>query len=283
VISALERDGLGFDVGGMRVPIVPSAVIFDLKLGDGRVRPDAAMGQKAVENAFSGPVAQGCVGAGTGASVGKILGVECATKGGLGSAGARFADGLAVGALAVVNAFGDVRDPATGRLLAGARTGPDSHQFVDTWRLVATGSLPESFGEKVAPAPGAAPPCAPAPGAASPGAPGSGSPPEPQNTTLGVVVASAALSPLEMDLVARLAGDAFARVLSPGGTRYDGDLVIALAAGRPDDERLPVPEPHRVGLLAREALEAALLRAVREAEPLGGLLASRDLVAGEDL
>jgi L-aminopeptidase/D-esterase-like protein len=97
-----------------------------------------------------------------------------------------------------------------------------------------------------------------------------------------VVVTNAALGALEVELMARLAGDAFARALSPGATRYDGDLVLALAAGRPEDSAVPVADPHRVGLLAREALEAALVRAVREAEPLGGLPASRELVSCAD-
>ncbi len=271
-MAALERRGEGFDVGGMRVPILPTAVIFDLKLGDGLVRPDAAMGHQAVDRASAEPVAQGCVGAGTGASVGKLLGVECATKGGLGSAGARFADGLAVGAVAVVNAFGDLRDLGTGRILAGARLGPDSRRFADTWGLVTTGSLPDSFGEEAS-LPGH---LEVAEGTESSNGTGS------QNTTLGVVVTNAALSALEVELMARLAGDAFARTLSPGATRYDGDLVLALAAGQSEDADLPVADPHRVGLLAREALEAALVRAVREAEPLGGLPASRGLVSRAD-
>lgn len=265
-MRALAERGVGFDVGGPRVPILPTAVIFDLKLGDATAWPDAEMGRAAVEAASGAVVAEGCVGVGTGASVGKLLGVGCATKGGLGTAGARFPDGLAVGALVVVNAFGDVRDPGSGRLLAGARESAEGGAFLDTWARVADGILPGPFAR---PAPGAAAPRAP--GASGKG-PGDPPPAAPENTTLAVVATNARIPRIELGRVARLAGDAFARMLSPGATRFDGDLVFALATGQVE------AEPHRVGLLAREALEAAMLRAIRRAVGLGGLPASRDLL-----
>jgi len=247
VMHALEADGVGFDVGGAVVPIVPSAVIFDLKLGDGAVRPDAAMGARAVAVATAEPVSQGCIGAGTGASVGKLMGIQCATKGGLGSAGIRLTNGLEVGALAVVNSFGDVRDPSLGRLVAGARLGPDSPELVDSLAVATSGELPERFGDEDLTG-------------------------TTQNTTLGVVATNAKLDAQDMTLVARLAADAFARVLSPASTRFDGDLVFAIATEE------VVADAHQVGLLGRLALEESILRGVRAAEPLGGLPASRDLV-----
>ncbi|MFH2010976.1 MAG: P1 family peptidase [bacterium] len=247
VMRALEADGVGFDVGGAVVPIVPSAVIFDLKLGDPSVRPDAAMGARAVAAATAEPVPQGCVGAGTGASVGKLLGIRCATKGGLGSAGVRTATGLEVGALAVVNAFGDVRDPGTGKLVAGARLGPDSRRLADSLAVATSGEIPQRFGDEDARD-------------------------TPQNTTLGVVATNARLDGQDMTLVARLAADAFARALSPASTRFDGDLVFAIATGD------VAADAHQVGLLGRLALEESILRGVRAAEPLGGLPAHRDLV-----
>ncbi|MBV9453225.1 MAG: P1 family peptidase, partial [Rubrobacter sp.] len=121
VVRFLEEKGVGYDVRVARVPIVPAAVIFDLPVGDSMVRPDAVMGYEAAAAARSGDFAQGSVGAGTGASVGKVLGLERAMKGGLGSASAALPGGIVVAALAVVNAFGDVRDSSTGKILAGSR------------------------------------------------------------------------------------------------------------------------------------------------------------------
>lgn len=251
VMRSLAAQGVGFDAGGPVVPIVPTAVIFDLKVGD-ETWPDAAMGARAVAAASAGPVAQGCVGAGTGATVGKLLGIACATKGGLGSAGLRQEDtGLEVGGLAVVNAFGDVRDPTTDRPVAGARLGPDSRDLADTLAIATTGQMPELFGDEDRPT--------------------SPDPAAPSNTTLGVVATNAQLDAQDMTLVARLAADAFPRTIAPACTRFDGDLVFAITTGK-------VPaDAHQVGLLARLALERSILRAVRRAEPLGGLPVAGDL------
>jgi L-aminopeptidase/D-esterase-like protein len=251
VMRALAADGVGFDVGGPVVPIVPSAVIFDLKVGAPDAWPDAAMGALAVAAASADPVAQGCVGVGTGASVGKLLGVQCATKGGVGSAGLRQDTGLEVGGLAVVNAFGDVRDPGTDRLVAGARLGPDSRELADTLAIATTGQVPERFGDEDRPT-------SPGPGV-------------PENTTLGVVATNARLDAQDMTLVARLAADAFPRTIAPACTRFDGDLVFAITTGQ------VAADAHQVGLLARLALERSILRAVYHAEPLGGLPVARDL------
>jgi len=259
VMRGLAAQGVGFDVGGTRVPIVPTAVIFDLKLGDETAWPDAAMGARALAAATADPVTEGCVGAGTGASVGKFLGIACATKGGLGSAGVRLDSGLEVGALAVVNAFGDVRDPGTDRPVAGARQGPDSWDLADTLAIVTTGQLPERFGDEDQP---------PSPGSG----PGLGSNPgSPENTTLAVVATNARLDAQDMTLVARLAADAFPRTIAPACTRFDGDLVFAITTGQ------VIADAHQVGLLARLALERSILRAVFHAEPLGGLPVARDL------
>lgn len=257
VMRALSAQGVGFDVGGPKVPIVPTAVIFDLKLGDEAAWPDADMGARAVAAASASPVAQGCVGAGTGASVGKLLGSACATKGGLGSAGLRQDTGLEVGALAVVNAFGDVRDPSTDRPVAGSRLGPDSRELADTLAIATTGQFPERFEE---------------PGSSSATTQGLGpGPGAPENTTLAVVATNAQLDAQDMTLVARLAADAFPRTIAPACTRFDGDLVFAITTGQ------VVADAHQVGLLARLALERSILRAVYRAEPLGGLPVAADL------
>src|SRR5574337_436564 len=132
VMQYLEERGIGFDVQVARVPIVPSAILFDLRLGDSRARPDPRMAYAACRQATTGPIQEGSVGAGTGATVGKLFGITQAMKSGLGTAGLTLPGGPMVAALAVVNAFGDVRDPFTGQLLAGARDAPASHRLADT-------------------------------------------------------------------------------------------------------------------------------------------------------
>jgi len=145
VMRYLEEQGVGFDVQVTRVPIVPAAILFDLRLGDAFARPDAAMAYAACRQATPGPFAEGSVGAGTGATVGKLFGISRATKSGLGSAVMNLPGGLKVGSLAVVNAFGDVRDPATGILLAGARESPESRSLADSAAAMRRGVLPRGY------------------------------------------------------------------------------------------------------------------------------------------
>jgi L-aminopeptidase/D-esterase-like protein len=236
VVRWLEERRRGFAVGPGVVPIVPAAVIFDL-LPCGRfdARPDAAMGRAACEAA--GPeVAEGSVGAGTGATVGKALGPEGAMKGGVGSWSARAGD-VVVGALAVVNAFGDVADGG-GRIIAGARS--DDQRFVDTAAYLAKGNFTR----------------------------GALSPPHRmslENTTLVVVAANVSMSRLALGQVARAAGDGLARRVLPVGTQFDGDVVFACSAGQ-----VTAP-PIQVEQLAREAAETAIERAVRAAKGRDGV------------
>ncbi|MBP1714231.1 MAG: peptidase DmpA, partial [Deltaproteobacteria bacterium] len=132
VMQYLEERSIGYQTSAGRVPIVPTAIIYDLGLGDGKIRPDRKMGYQACENAQSGPVAEGSVGAGTGASVGKLYSIRFATKGGVGTAAVFSAGGVIVGALVVVNAFGDVVDPRDQRILAGARDPQNPGRFADS-------------------------------------------------------------------------------------------------------------------------------------------------------
>lgn len=240
--AELARSEVGFPVAGHRIPILPGAVIFDLRVGDGSVRPTAAMGRKAARRASDRPVEQGCVGAGAGATVGKVLGIECACKSGLGSAGVVTEDGLQVGGLAVVNAFGDVRDPESGKLVAGARISAQSRKLVDTSALARLGGKP-SFG----------------------------TPGPVESTTLLVAATNARLDRLEVRKVAQMAAGALFACLSPPSTMVDGDVVFFLSVGS-----FPA-ELHRVSILARDVLEASILRAVRSACAAGGLPAHRDL------
>ncbi len=244
VMDYLEERGRGFDVGITKVPIVPSAVIYDLAVGNSRVRPDKAMGYAACQAAQDRPQGDGSIGAGVGATVGKLLGVQQATKGGLGTSFLEGPDGLEVGALAVVNAFGDVVDPVSGTILAGTRRAPDSHEFVDTALMLRQGFVRQRFGEL--------------------------------NTTIAVVATNARLNREQAQKIAQLGHDALARCIRPVHTLFDGDVVFALAHPRVNADL------HNLGALAQAALEQAILRAVQEARGLGLLPAYRDLHQGWD-
>jgi len=193
----LEDRGVGLDVGVAIIPLISSAVLFDLAIGSSAARPGPAMGYEAASSATSGDFAQGTVGAGTGATVGNILGSERAMKGGLGSASVRLGGGLVVAALAVVNAFGGVRDPERGGILAGPRM--DDGTLGDTVALL-EGAQPR-WGE---------------------------------NTTLGVVATNARLTKPQATKVAQMAHDGLARTIEPVHTSVDGDVVFAASAGELD-------------------------------------------------
>ncbi len=238
VMEALEARGRGFAVGKTVVPHVAGAIIFDLNVGDHRARPDRAMGRRACEAARPGPVEEGNVGAGTGATVGKLHRLERAMRGGLGCAAIE-ADGASVAAIMVVNAVGDVRDPDTGRLIAGARDAPDGRRLVDTAAALAAGARLGGFA--------------------------------PVNTTIGCVVTSAALTKAEAARVAALAMGGFTRALSPPHLPSDGDALFCLSAG---DRRADV---EAVGRRAAEVVARAIARAVQTATALPGLPTARDL------
>ena len=244
VLRYLEEQGIGFDTGVARIPIVPAAILFDLAVGDPRRRPDPEMGYRAAEQASSGPVEEGSVGAGTGATVGKLFGVGQATKGGLGTLTIELPGGLQVSALAVVNAFGDVRDPATGRILAGARRNPTSAEFADTVEEMKRGRIRPNF-------------AAPAP-----------------STTLAVVATNARFSRLEVTKIAALAQNGLARALAPVHTLFDGDVVFALSLGEKQADL------NTVGTVAAEAVAGAIRRGVEQARSVGGIPAVGELKAG---
>lgn len=234
VIRWLEERGRGFDTRSARVPIVPGAVIYDLGVGRADVRPDAAMGRAACDAAIADNRAEGRVGAGTGATVGKLLGPEYAMPGGLG----RFR--LQIGktnvlAIAVVNAVGDVRD-AAGRIIAGARM-PDG-TFADAARVVREATEPVAF---------------------APPAPGT-------STTLAVVATDAPLDRVGLHALARMAGSALARRITPVFTPFDGDIVIAISTAPTAHAATPA-ELLRMGAAAAWALEHAIERAVIHSPP----------------
>ena len=237
VVRYLWERGHGYDAGVARVPIVPGAVIFDLALG--RIAwPDAGMGYEACERASAGAVAQGCVGVGAGASVGKLLGPARATKSGVGTASVR-AGGHTVGAIVVVNALGNVVNPRDGRILAGARD-PKSGEYVNAALGLGLAHLRAE-----------------------------GAPDAATNTTIGVVATDASLDKEATNHLARVAHDGLARTIRPVHTLFDGDTIFALATGG----GTPAPTSALLALSVAtvEAVERAVVNAVRFATPAGGL------------
>ena len=238
VMQFLEERGVGFPVSRTVVPHVAGAILFDLGVGNHRVRPGRAMGHAAASAARPGAPVEGNVGAGIGATVGKLHGIERAMRGGLGCAVVEGA-GFVAGAIMAVNAVGDVRDPEDGRLVAGARDAPDGRRLVDTAAALAAGAPPPGF--------------------------------RPTNTTIGCVVTDARLTKAEAAWVAALGMEGYALALSPPHLATDGDTLFCLSVG----ER--AADPAAVGKAAAQAVARAIVRAVRAAVGLPGLPAARDL------
>jgi L-aminopeptidase/D-esterase-like protein len=246
VMKYLEERGKGFDVGKTMVPIVPAAVIYDLGIGDFRVRPDHAMGYQACLNA-SKRVPEGSVGVGTGATVGKLFGMDRAMKGGLGTSSLRSSHGLVVGALVVVNAFGDVVHPDSHQILAGARTSRRGYQFANSTTWIKRGVMRSRFGVSDL------------------------SMASRFNTTLGVIATNANLSKKDAHHVARIAHSGLSKVISPFHTTFDGDLLFVLSLGKKK------ADVNTLGLLGEAALMESALRAITQAEGFGVLPAYKDL------
>ncbi len=238
VMQWLEEQGVGFRTRDTVVPHVAGAILYDLGVGHRAARPDRAMGYRAAAAARAGTVAEGNVGAGTGATVGKLYGVARATKGGIGCAIAEVG-GVALGALVAVNAVGDVRDPQTGRLIAGARDAADGRRFVDTAAHLAAGAPAPRF--------------------------------SPAHTTIGVVATSAALDKPGAARLAQLGMAGFGRALSPPHLGTDGDTLFGLSVGA------ATADPVALGRRAADVVAEAIARAVRAARSLPGLPAARDL------
>jgi L-aminopeptidase/D-esterase-like protein len=239
VMRFLEEHGVGFAVGSTVVPHVPGAFLFDLGVGDARARPTREMGYAAAAGARAGAVEEGNVGAGTGATVGKVSPRPHAMRGGLGTASVRMG-GLVVGALVAVNAVGDVRDPSTGELVAGARDAPHGRRLIDSANAIRSGRALTRFGGG-------------------------------QNTTIGVVATNARLDKSGARKLAALGLTGFAQALSPPHTAFDGDTLFAVSVGEVS------ADVTRVGLAAAEAVARAIVRGVRAATSLPGLPAARDL------
>jgi len=228
----LERRGVGYATGAAKVPIVPAAILYDLGIGRADVRPTVAMGEAASSAATAEAVQEGCVGAGTGATVGKLFGMKQAMKSGLGSFTVSLPGGVLVASLVALNALGDVKDPATGKIVAGARSAPESKEFADAEAQMKRGARPGS--------------------AVS-------------HTTLAVVATNARLTKVQATKLAQLAGLGMARTIYPVNTMFDGDIVFGLSLG---DKTADV---NTLGVAAAEAVAEAILRAVRLSRTLGGV------------
>lgn len=237
VMRYLEEIGQGYNVGVGVVPIVPAAVIFDLSIGSSKVRPDQQMGYEAAKLASKQPVEQGNVGAGTGATVGKMAGMKRAMKGGLGSASRRLPNGLVVGAIVAVNAVGEVRSPLTGEILAGVRDDDGSLRDSLAWMIDAS------------------------------------TPPVPSgtNTTIAVVASNANLNKVQANKIAQMAHNGLAKTINPVHTMSDGDTVFAVATGGVD------ASVNLVGALSVEVLAEAVVNAILSAKGAGGVPAYQDL------
>jgi L-aminopeptidase/D-esterase-like protein len=228
----LERRGAGYPTAAAKVPIVPAAILYDLGIGRADVRPSLAMGEAAASAANTDAVKEGCVGAGTGATVGKLFGMKQAMKSGLGSFTVSLPNGVLVASLVAVNAFGDVKDPATGKIVAGARRTTESREFADSEEQMKRGAR--------------------AGGAVS-------------HTTLAVVATNARLNKVQAGKLAQLAGLGMARTIYPINTTFDGDIVFALSIG---DRQADL---NTLGVAAADAVAQAILRAVRLAKTMGGV------------
>lgn len=242
VVDHLAAGGHGFPTGLRPIPVVPTAVVFDLALGDPRAAPSRGLVEAAIAAAADGPVACGSVGVGTGATVGKVAGKERAMKGGFGFASLRVPGGPTVAAAVAVNAYGSIRDPESGEPVAGCRASAESHELVWTDHLVA-----------------ALPPGEPHPWERA------------RNTTLAIVMTDADLTKTQARKVCEMAFGGLHRAVTPVLTLYDGDLVVTLSSGT-------VPaQVHQVGVLAEWAVASAIVTAVREADGFGRIPAVRDL------
>ncbi len=242
-VRYLEERGVGFDVRVARVPIVPAAILFDLGIGKSDIRPDAEMGYQACLNASSDPPAEGNIGAGTGATVGKILGLAGAMKSGIGTASLEIGNGVIVAAMVAVNVFGDVIDPESGQIIAGARVvqkGPikvgKGPYFADTMTVMKSliGRTALGFASR-------------------------------ENTAIGIVATNARLTKEQINKVAQMAQDGLARTVRPAHTMLDGDTIFALATG---EKKADV---NIIGSFGAEVFAQAVLRAVRKAESAAGL------------
>ena len=249
VMRYLEEHKVGFNTGVARVPIVPAAILFDLGIGDPKIRPDEAMGYRAIQNARTENPTEGNVGAGTGCTAGKILGAGQAMKSGIGTASVEIGGGIIVGAIVAVNAFGDVVDPRTQEIIAGARAkqvgplklGAEAY-FANTLEVMRTlaGRTIMNFASR-------------------------------SNTVIGVIATNAKLDKNQTNKVAQMAHNGLAKTIRPAHTMFDGDTIFTLSTGQKNGD------VNIVGAFAAEVMAQAVIRAAQAAESAGGLPAASEV------
>ena len=239
VVKYLEERGIGYDVGVAKVPIVPAAILFDLAVGDAKIRPDAAAGYEACKNSSDKMPTEGNVGAGAGATVGKLFGNNRAMKGGIGTASIKLPNGFIVGAIVAVNAVGDIFE--NGKLIAGARTA-DGKKLMGTMNAILRGDNPPPILGGT-------------------------------NTTIGVVATNAKLDKAQCQKIAQMAHDGFARTINPAHTMFDGDTIFSLATGKIEQ----TANVTLLGALAAEAMAQAVIRAVKAAKSIPGFPSASEL------
>nr|WP_320017505.1 P1 family peptidase [uncultured Desulfobacter sp.] len=246
VMHCLEKENVGFPVGrGIVVPIVPAAVLFDLHIGNPKVRPSSTWGFQACKKADASPVKMGNVGAGTGATVGKLLGMDRAMKSGLGSAVQHFSNGVLVGAIVAVNALGDIVNPDNGRIIAGIR-GDEKGSFQSSVKVL----FEQGVGNLFAGA----------------------------NTTIGMVATNIPLCKTQLKKVAQMAHDGVARATSPAHTMYDGDTIFAVSVPVQQEKKMTASAGtvNLVGTAAAEVMAKAIINAVKHVTTVGGCPAASD-------
>jgi L-aminopeptidase/D-esterase-like protein len=240
VMRYLEERGFGHETMVTRVPIVPAAILFDLNVGSSKIRPDVEDGYKACLAATEKEIPEGCVGAGTGATVGKMLGIERATKSGVGTTSCKIGDDVVIAVLMAVNAVGDIIDHRTGKIIAGPRN-EQNNGFLSTAELLTGGTFTHRKN------------------------------PIATNTTLGVVATNANLTKEQVNKLAQMAHDGIARAINPCHTMYDGDAIFALSIGDKTGDITAL------GTAAAELVADSIVRAVQQAETLAGIPAIRDI------
>jgi len=238
VMRYLEEHGFGHETSVAKVPIVPAAIIFDLNTGNSNIRPGIEEGYKACLAASDREVAEGCVGAGTGATVGKILGIERAIKSGVGTASQEIGNGIVVAALVVANAVGDVINPKTGKLIAGPREEQNKGLLNTAELLRHAYKMQDGLGN---------------------------------NTVIGVVATNANLTKEQVNKLAQMAQDGIARAINPCHTMHDGDTIFSLSLGE------KTADVTVLGTVGAELMADAIVRAIEKAETMGGIPSIKEL------
>ena len=234
----LEEKNIGFDVGVCKVPIVTGAVLFDLAVGDYKVRPDKEMGYKACLNASETELKQGNYGAGCGATVGKVKGLDYVTKGGIGSYYIKLDNGIVVSALIAVNAFGDVYED--GQVIAGVLS-DDKNELLNTYEMMKQGVMKGGFSI--------------------------------DNTTIGVVATNAKLTKAQCKKISQMSHDGYAKAIFPIHTPHDGDTIFTMSTGEIEVEA----DLTLLGSLATEVVEKSIINAIKNAKSIQNIVSYKEL------